>query len=53
MQLEVTVYDACGNVVTHDVHEAQTASQQQIDEMVGLIEAGCPAWLAAQVVKDQ
>lgn len=50
MQIEITVYDACGSVLTHDVVEAQTATQEQIDEMVAMIDGGCPAWLAAQLV---
>lgn len=49
MQIEITVYDACGSVLTHDVVEAQTATQEQIDEMVAMIDGGCPAWLAAQL----
>jgi hypothetical protein len=50
MDIEITIFDAAGNVVSRDVSPAQTATQEEIDEMVSLIENGCPAWLASQIV---
>ena len=34
MMIRITVYDSAGNVVTDDEHEAQMATNEQIDEMV-------------------
>lgn len=50
MQIEITVYDAEGNVVMSEVSEAQTATDEQINEMVALIEGGMPAHMAAALV---
>ncbi len=45
--LEITIYDADGNVVTHEEVEAQTATDEQIADMISLIEGGCPAYIAS------
>jgi hypothetical protein len=50
MDVTITIWDAAGNVVVHETAPAQTATQEEIDEMVILIESGCPAWLASQIV---
>lgn len=49
--LRVTIYDAEGNIVTDEYCEAQTASQEELDEMIALIGNGAPAHLAASLVK--
>jgi hypothetical protein len=49
--LEVTIYDGKDNIVEHFFTEAQTATQEEIDEMVYMINHGTPAHLAVQLVK--
>ena len=48
--LEITILNAEGEIVVHDTVPAQMATDAEISEMVDLIEGGCPAWLAAQIV---
>lgn len=50
MDIEITVYDADSTVISHDIVPAQTATDAEINEMIALIEGGCPAHLAAQLV---
>lgn len=50
MDLRITISDAAGNVVRDEIVKAAEATQQQIDEMVSMIEGGCPAWMAAAAV---
>ena len=52
MQIEITLYDACGSVLTHDVHEAETATDAEIADMVQMIESGTPAHIAALLAKQ-
>jgi len=52
MQIEITVYDACGSVLTHDVVEAPTATDAEIADMVAMIETGTPACIAAMLAKQ-
>ena len=47
--IEVTIFDGDGNVVEHSFAKAQTATQEQIDDMVAMIENGTPAWLSARL----
>lgn len=53
MQIEITIYDAAGEVVSYDVCEAQTATEAEVNEMVALIDGGAPAYLAAMLVKQE
>lgn len=50
--LEVTVYDTNGKIVFHEHLQADTASPQELTDMITLIDAGYPAHLAAQVAKS-
>lgn len=38
--MTITIFDAEGNVVLHEECEAPTASQQEIDDAVAMIEGG-------------
>lgn len=53
MEIRITVFDAKGNVVTDETSEAQTATTEQINEMVSLIEGGLPARTAALLVLSE
>ena len=50
--LEVTQWDKDGNIIVHEFVEPMRATQAEIDEMVMMIEDGCPAHLAASLVID-
>jgi hypothetical protein len=52
-EIEITVYDQSGAIVSKVKSKAQTATQIEIDEMVALIESGSPAWLAAALVLNK
>jgi hypothetical protein len=47
MTLTIEIFDADGNMVEQSTVDAPTATQEQIDEMVAMIDAGTPAHLAA------
>lgn len=49
-ELEITIYNENSEIVIHEIVKAQTASQKEIDEMVSMIEGGCPAYLAASMI---
>ena len=46
-QFHITISDADGNVVVDETFEGGTASQAELDDIVAMIEAGCPAHVAA------
>lgn len=48
--LEVTQWDKDGNTTVHEFVEPMRATQSEIDEIVMMIEGGCPAHIAAAVV---
>ena len=52
MQLEITLYDACGSVLTHDIVEASVATEAEIADMIAMIEVGTPAYIAAILAKQ-
>jgi hypothetical protein len=52
---EFTFYNPDGSVSCHAktlLTEADTATQEEVDEMVAMIEDGCPAYLAYALVKQ-
>lgn len=49
--IEITIWNDKGEIVVQEECKALTASDYQIAEMVSLIENGCSAYLAAQLVK--
>lgn len=51
-KLEVTIWNDEGKIVVQEKVKAFTASQSEIDQMVGLIQQGTPAFLAAQLVLE-
>jgi hypothetical protein len=50
--IEVTVFDATGNVVEHSVGPAQTATDEEIHDMIVMIEHGATAFDAAFLAKQ-
>lgn len=46
-RFHITISDADGNVVVDEMFEGGTASQAELDDIVAMIEAGCPASVAA------
>lgn len=49
----ITIYDAQGNIVEHHEHnDVCSATQEQIDQMVALIEQGSTAYAAAKEVMN-
>jgi predicted NBD/HSP70 family sugar kinase len=52
-KMRITIYDADGLVVTDEEIELPTATQEQIDAMVQMIEEGHPAWYAASVIMEK
>lgn len=50
-QVTITIFDKDGKIVSSSTFEAQTATKEEIDEMVSLIEHGTPAHIAAMLVK--
>jgi hypothetical protein len=53
MEIEITIYDAAGNVTRHHKGMADTATDDEIAEMVSMIESGTPAYLAAILAKQK
>ena len=51
-EIHVTIWDDKGNVVVDETCECQTATQEEIDQMVMMIESGTPAALAAVLAKQ-
>lgn len=51
-EIEITIYDAAGNVAEHYKGPAPTASDAEIDDMIALIDNGCPAHIAAMLAKQ-
>lgn len=52
-EVHIQIWDANGNKVVDEVRKAQTATQEQIDEMVMMIESGTPAWVASTLAKQE
>lgn len=52
-ELEVTIWNDKGEIVVHEIQECQTATQEQIDEMVMMIERGTPAYIAAFLAQQE
>jgi hypothetical protein len=50
-KMQITLYDNAGNIVSYDEVEAQTATKEEIDAMVALIDGGMRACDAAALVK--
>ena len=48
--LTVTIFDADGHPISESVTDPALASEAEIGEMIRMIDAGSPAWLAAQIV---
>jgi hypothetical protein len=51
--IEITIFDDAGNIVVHEFEEAPTASQDQIDLAVSLIENGMDAHTAMRIAKSE
>lgn len=51
-RLEITIWNDKGEIVVHEFTDAPTATPMEIDEMVFLIESGCPANLAAIIARQ-
>jgi hypothetical protein len=51
-RFEVTILDDKGEIVVHEFCGALTATNEEIEEMVFLIENGCPANLAAILARQ-
>ncbi|MDE2105715.1 MAG: hypothetical protein KGL39_51300 [Patescibacteria group bacterium] len=51
-QLEITIYNAAGEIVHHSFDEAQCISQEELDDAVYLIEHGCSAQTAVMLAKQ-
>ena len=49
-EVEVTIWDADGNIVVQEVDKCFVATQEQIDQMVGLINLGYTAEMARKIV---
>ena len=52
MEIEITVYANDGSVASHYKGPAQTATDDEINDMVRMIESGTPAYLAAVLAKQ-
>jgi hypothetical protein len=52
MELEITIYDGDGNIAEHHCGLAQMATDAEINDMVAMIEAGTPAYIAAMLAKQ-
>lgn len=52
MQIEVTIWNNEGEIVVHEFNDAPTATQDEIDEMIRLIDKGCPAQIAAILARQ-
>lgn len=52
MMLTITIFDANGLIISETVSEPASAAETDIDEMIQIIEAGAPAWLAAQICRS-
>lgn len=50
--IEITIWNDKGEVVVHEECEADSATQDQIDDMVFMIENGTPAYIAAFLAKQ-
>lgn len=50
--LEVTIWNDKGEIVVHEFCKADTATDAEIEEMVFLIEAGCPAREASVLARQ-
>jgi hypothetical protein len=51
--LRIVIRNANGVVVTDETIEAAAATQAEIDDMVSMIEAGSPAWVAAALATQK
>lgn len=52
VELHVQIWNDKGELVVDKIEKCMTATQAEIDEMVGMIESGTPAHLAAKTVKQ-
>lgn len=52
MQIEVTIWNNEGEIVVHEFNDAPTATQDEIDDMIRLIDKGCPAQIAAILARQ-
>lgn len=49
-QIQIKIWNDKNEIVVDEMVEAPTASEQEINEMVSLIENGCPANIAANII---
>lgn len=52
MKMRIQIRDAAGNIVTDEVIEAATTTDAEINDMVTMIAAGTPAYIAAELAKQ-
>ena len=45
-EMHVTIWNDRGEIVVDEICKVQTASEEEITDMIGLIENGCPAHTA-------
>ena len=52
-KLEVTIWNAAGEVVSHDIHEVEPClTDEELNEAVYMIEHGTPAHVAVMLAKQ-
>ena len=51
-KLEVTIWNDKGEIVVHEFYDAPTATPEEIEEAIFLIENGCPAHTAMFLAKQ-
>ncbi len=49
-QIQITIWNDKNEIVVDEFVEAQTANDEEIAAMISLIENGCPANIAANII---